>query len=245
MSRKKKITRKPNPEPGKKYPGRYRDGRLLCDGWSVQKGEPCRALALKGRSQCRNHGGASLLGPDSPTYRTGRFSKIDSVLAGRLDSYLEDEDISDQRKSLAILDLFCDDLLLSGLSSHTIKALNKICDDIEKASLERDQAAVHNLVTNLMGVIRAARQDRQLREEVAQTLDVRNRIAKTQQKKEQDEKTTVPILVFQQMLKSFSDAIKTEIVDLDVRRRLIERVKLNGLATHTGRAGLLGTRGSA
>ncbi len=74
------VTRILNPESGKRYSERYRDGKLLCDGWSVQKGAPCRAFAMKEKKKCKNHGGKALSGFKSKRYKHGLYSDAPACL---------------------------------------------------------------------------------------------------------------------------------------------------------------------
>lgn len=54
-------------------PGR-RGNPLICNATNRQ-GERCGALAVKGRTKCRHHGGKSLQGASHPNYKHGRYSK--------------------------------------------------------------------------------------------------------------------------------------------------------------------------
>lgn len=40
-----------------------------------RRGKPCRKWTMRGRTRCRNHGGASLNGSLSPHYRHGWYSE--------------------------------------------------------------------------------------------------------------------------------------------------------------------------
>lgn len=43
-------------------------------GAKNRRGEPCRKWTMKGRTRCRNHGGASRTGMMHPNFRHGWFS---------------------------------------------------------------------------------------------------------------------------------------------------------------------------
>ena len=45
-------------------------------GAKNRQGNPCQKWPIKGRNRCRNHGGKSLRGVDSPSFKNGRYSKL-------------------------------------------------------------------------------------------------------------------------------------------------------------------------
>lgn len=47
----------------------------VCDGTNKRTGKPCRARAVNGGSKCYHHGGASLRGAESPSFKTGKYVK--------------------------------------------------------------------------------------------------------------------------------------------------------------------------
>ena len=54
-------------------------------GAKNRQGNPCQKWPLKGRNRCRNHGGKSLRGVDSPSFKNGKHSKLlPRNLTGRL-----------------------------------------------------------------------------------------------------------------------------------------------------------------
>lgn len=61
-----KRGRKPD-EPGRK------GNPVICDAKN-RRGKRCRALAIKGRTKCRFHGGKSLSGTAHPNYKHGMYS---------------------------------------------------------------------------------------------------------------------------------------------------------------------------
>ena len=54
-------------------------------GAKNRQGNPCQKWPIKGRTRCRNHGGKSLIGTASPSFKTGTYSKwLPRNLMGRL-----------------------------------------------------------------------------------------------------------------------------------------------------------------
>jgi len=61
--------------------------------------------------RCRMHNGVAKSGPEHHRYKHGRFSKVNTEIAARLTNYLADDDLADQRQSLAVFDMRLDELL--------------------------------------------------------------------------------------------------------------------------------------
>ena len=62
-------------------------GVLICNAMARGYGEQCKNPAVRGMTKCRNHGGKSLRGIASATYKHGRYSKYNLVpmeIFGRL-----------------------------------------------------------------------------------------------------------------------------------------------------------------
>jgi hypothetical protein len=60
---------------------------MRCKAKSKRSGEQCKKDAVRGREVCHIHGGKSLVGINSPTFKHGRFSK--SIPARLSESYHE------------------------------------------------------------------------------------------------------------------------------------------------------------
>lgn len=75
-----------------------------CTGWSRNAGRQCTKRAIRGRTKCKNHGGKSLRGVNSPRYK-GKGKSIDmpTRLAEQYRQWLEDEDRLSIDKELAIM----------------------------------------------------------------------------------------------------------------------------------------------
>lgn len=58
---------------------RDESGKAYC-GAKTKKGPPCKRSPMLGRTRCSRHGGRSLVGRDSPTFKTGSHSRYRAVL---------------------------------------------------------------------------------------------------------------------------------------------------------------------
>lgn len=104
-----------------------RKGRV-CNAVTRQ-GTPCGQLACGGSAKCRYHGGKSLRGASSATFKTGRHSKfLPERLASRYEAALADKDLLSLRDEIALIDS-----RIFGLLPNAANAANweEIADNLE------------------------------------------------------------------------------------------------------------------
>ena len=87
--------------------------KVKCEG--IVNGRRCNNLPLKGRRFCAKHGGKSLIGPESPAFRTGleslnrkRFSGVGSELLKKVESFRDDPELFSLRDDAAYLTALID-----------------------------------------------------------------------------------------------------------------------------------------
>lgn len=81
-----------------------RPSQPRCRARSKQRGEQCRNTAVPGMAVCRYHGGATPVGPDSPHFKTGRYSRhAPTRLAARIDAALQDPALMSLKDEAALL----------------------------------------------------------------------------------------------------------------------------------------------
>ncbi len=89
-----------------------KDGKR-CNAHSKRTGAPCGAVAMKGRDKCKNHGGHSLKGIASPTFKDGKRSKymhLPEHLSARVGEYINDHKLIELRENIAVTDARLTDL---------------------------------------------------------------------------------------------------------------------------------------
>lgn len=83
-----------------------------CKAHSKRTGEPCRQPAMVGRDVCRLHGGKSLRGVDSPTFKHGRYSRAFQAAGGaRFAEILTDPELLSTRAEIAALTVRLESLI--------------------------------------------------------------------------------------------------------------------------------------
>ena len=73
-------------------------------GAKNRQGQPCQKPPMKGRSRCDRHGGKSLAGAASPSFKHGRYSKhLPSNLGDNFAAALSDPALLSQRAEIALI----------------------------------------------------------------------------------------------------------------------------------------------
>jgi len=85
---------------------------MQCKAKSKRSQQPCQRRASRGREVCYIHGGKSPIGPGSPHFRTGKYSKfLPSRMAADAEASLKDETLLELRDAIAATDARIIDLL--------------------------------------------------------------------------------------------------------------------------------------
>ena len=106
---------------------------MQCKAKSKRSGQQCQKDAVVGRRHCHMHGGKSPVGPASPAYRTGKYSKyMPRALKSKYEWALRDTHLNSLRDELAVLQT----LIADGLQnlSATGSESTEIADLIERHS---------------------------------------------------------------------------------------------------------------
>lgn len=88
-------------------------------GAKTRAGTPCKRAPATGRTRCKLHGGASLSGPASPTWKHGRYSKVLGPLREAFIEHLAREDLLAVAPDLALLDVVSGELLARALEGDS------------------------------------------------------------------------------------------------------------------------------
>jgi hypothetical protein len=83
-----------------------------CGARTKHDGTPCERSPVRGRTRCRLHGGKTLVGTASPTYRNGRYSAyVPERLRERYEAAEDDAELLSLRSEVALVDARLADLL--------------------------------------------------------------------------------------------------------------------------------------
>jgi hypothetical protein len=148
--------------------------RTLC-GAKTRTGGSCKGWAMK-NGRCRMHGGASLSGVASATFRHGRYSTaLPKGLRVAYEQGRSDPDLLDLSDEIAVLQLRCRELLSAWEASGAPirrRALQEQCRALRAAVKRPDALAVEELMNQLDELINASVDDAARWDEIVGTFKV-------------------------------------------------------------------------
>lgn len=168
----------------------------LC-GAKTRSGTPCRRAPAAGRTRCRLHGGATLQGIASPTFKGGRYSKyIPARLSERYHEAVADPELLAQREEIALLDGRLADLLThvdSGEAKTLWEQARKATDKMLRAFESNDLGSMHVGILELDRLIGSGLADHEAWYEIHAVIDQRRKLAESERKR---------LIEMQQMVKA-------------------------------------------
>lgn len=170
---------------------------MQCLAKSKRSGEQCRRQATPGRKVCHIHGGKSLAGPASGTYKTGRYSKL--LPARMAATYLEaagDPDLLVLREEIALVYARLSDLLGrvdSGESGAAWRRAQTAFKALTEGLDQQDTAAAKAALRDLDVVIRQGLGDHAAWDEIGDLLDRRERLVRSERRRMVEMQQTMTI----------------------------------------------------
>ena len=127
-------------------------------------GTKCMSMAVKGRDNCKHHGGTSLIGPDSPLFKSGlwskqkrRFAQVAPKLLVRIDELREDPDLFSLKDDAAYLTALMDvraEAASHGVSYEHYQDIQAIYNQMARAKKTGDQETFDELFKEIGDKIR-------------------------------------------------------------------------------------------
>lgn len=152
-----------------------------------RRGDPCKQPAINGTSKCRYHGGASLVGVASPTFKHGRYSKhLPSRLAERYGEALSDPQLLELRDEIALVGTRQGELLErldNGLTPAKWFSAQAAYRDLVIAINQRDQEEYQAAIDRLGSALDATENEGAIWDEVIALSEQRRKLAESEQKR--------------------------------------------------------------
>jgi len=201
---------------------------MQCTATSKRTGERCRAQAVTGKTVCYHHGGRSLAGPASPSFKHGRYSRfLPSRLQDRYREAVADGELLALREDIALLDARLAEVLGrldTGESNQVWQELQRTYGELRTArgSPERMAAAL----TAMGQLIEDGLADYAAWDDVRSLLDQRRRLVESERRR---------LVEMQQMLTAEQAMTLLAAVTDTIRRHVTDRNTLAAIATDLSR----------
>lgn len=191
-----------------------------CTAKSKRSGERCKRGATPGRNVCHIHGGKSLAGPASPTFQTGRYSKLlPARLADRYQQARADTELLALRDEIALLDARLGDVLGTvdtGESSKIWKELQAANSELQIAVAAKDNARVNRAVREISRLIDSGSADVEAWNDVYNLLDQRRRLVESERKRLVELQQYMTAEKAMTLLSVVLDTIQTHVTDRSI-----------------------------
>ncbi len=186
-------------------------------GAKTRSGGKCKAPAMR-NGRCRLHGGKSLAGPASGTFKTGRYSKyMPARLLERYEAAIEDPELLNLKHDISLVDSRLSDLLQrvdTGESRTLWEKARKVNQEIQKAVHDENYGRMMVQCLELDRLIGDAMVDHEAWYEIHAILDQRRKLVESEQKR---------LVSMQQMITSEQAmTLITAVIDT-VRRNVPDR----------------------
>lgn len=185
----------------------------MCGAKLRGKDQTCRRLPMKGRKKCKLHGGASLTGSASATWKHGRFSKyLPTGLRQRYVEYCRDPQSNDLRDDIALLDVNISELLVQAQERKAIDVLprlKKLIPELSKAVDEGDKARGHEVVALMERALKEQAQIAGVWDKIVERIEVRRKLVETQMKRALMLGSSISVGEAQEFMASMCLIIKT------------------------------------
>jgi hypothetical protein len=158
-----------------------------CGARTKHDGTPCERSPVRGRTRCRLHGGRTLVGTASPTYRNGRYSiYIPERLRERYEAAESDQELLSLKSELALTDARLMDLLArvnTGESGQLWADLRRAHREFTGARRGQDVPKMNVALARMEQLIESATDDHQAWAAIGGLIEQRRRLAESESKR--------------------------------------------------------------
>jgi hypothetical protein len=204
-------------------------------GAKNKAGNPCGSPAMQ-NGRCRIHGGASLSGAASPTFKTGRHSKhLPTRMLAQYEATKNDPNILALNDEIAMYDARLNDVLLrvdSGESGHLWRELKATYKALQDANRRKEPALVQELMTDLGALITRGHSDYAAWSEIGRIIEARRKLVESERKR---------LVDMQQMMSAEQGMMLVAQIYEQVKLHVSDRATLNAIGM--GLARLYGPKG--
>ena len=203
-------------------------------GAKTRSGGTCPTRAMS-NGRCRMHGGASLSGQASPSFKHGRYSKyLPTHLSNRYKEAMKDPELTQLRDEIAIVTMHIQDRMQkfhAGESAEQWAVLRSLLDDLDKAHIELDDTVSSEAkrVASLLRItVRQGIRTYKQYEALQPMIEQRRRLVESEAKRLKDLGQTITLEQAYGLISLLADVVKKHVTDHDtltlIHRELAEIV---------------------
>ena len=194
-------------------------------------GQVCQLPPTKGRTRCRFHGGASLSGIASATWKHGRYSKIlPTGLRKKFEQAGRDPFLLSHEPELKLLDVKLGELVQGlGMSGgpRTLKALKERWQAFERARASDNKSLAEVFLTQIKDVLESDDSSSSLWQEILTVIETRRRLLESESKRLKDQQQNMGLEQLLAIIEFLVDVIRTSVnkyADPDTAQKILSEV---------------------
>ncbi len=202
-----------------------------CTAQSKRSGVRCRRHAMKGRTVCANHGGKSLVGVDSPTFKHGRYSKhLPDQLVARYREALNDANLICLEDEIALIDSRMgrqlDLLQRTGINESMFVRLKMLYERFQMHTNNgKHRFAIRAI--NELGVLLDQGADATVAwTEINELIEVRRKLVETERKRLLDEDQVITADRLMVLIAALVDIIRRNVASREERAAVSDEIRL-------------------
>lgn len=193
-------------------------------------GRKCNAAAMRDKDFCKHHGGKALVGPDSPTFKTGlwsnqrkRFSTVAPELLDRIEQFREDPELLSLRDDTAYITAVLDiraEAASHGISKELYDDLRdqyNVCKISPEEAFSKEFKKLGSMIANGIDAMRASDDVIDLIKKRADVIEIEQRMAHAKS-------YTLEVDQAYSLIMQVLDVVKKTVRDPEQVRAIIEGV---------------------
>lgn len=187
-------------------------------GAKKKNGTPCQMAAMP-NGRCRLHGGLTPNGMQSPSFKTGRYSKVlPARLASKYQEALADTALLELREEISLVDTRLADLIgrvESGESGEVWRQLRSAYSEFTKNRSRGDAPGMAEHLGTIESLIIRGLADYAAWQDISQTLEQRRKLVESERKRLVEMQQMITTEQAMIMLAAITDTVRRHVTDRD------------------------------
>lgn len=192
-----------------------------------KKGYQCNRTAVKGKRVCRYHGGLSLSGIASPTFKTGRHSKyIPKDLIPKYQEALQDQDLLNLKSEIQLIDARIAQLLErveGGGGTTNWVDMNRAWKKLLEAQRTSDKKTVSESIVEINTIVNRGLHDAMIWSDIEHTIDRRQRLVSAESKRLTDMEQMISSEKALALIILIAESIRKRLEDYMEQKKIVDK----------------------
>lgn len=192
----------------------------------------CTSPPVRGRNRCRMHGGRSLSGIASPSWKHGMYSTALAGLGPLADAYKtarQNPALVQLTEQIALIDARTEQLfgrLQTGESQHAWQQAQDALGDLREAQRSKDGAAMVTALTAISAAVEHGQSDAAIWAEITTNIYLRKKLVDSESRRRKDAHEMVTKDQVLAMMGGLAQAVLQHVPDVRQRQAVVDHMRL-------------------